>query len=595
MAEQERARSPEDSDSGGGAPTALSELQRTWDRLGRVDPYWAICSDPSKQGGRWDLPEFFRSGRQEIAEVMALADLVGLPRDRGRALDFGCGAGRLTQALCDFFGQCVGVDIAPSMIELARTHNRFGARCQYVLNETTALGFLPDESCDFIYTNNVLQHMNPALARGYLGEFLRVLRPEGLLIFHVPMKPRESRVAEPLPERAFRARVEVLDAPGAWRTSTTVPLRLRIRNESPVPWPQLGGGTSPRVIAAGNHWFDRSGRAVLFDDGRAPLPGPVAPGEEVEVDLVVWTPPRPGAYVLELDLVQEEVAWFADRGSPSLRLPVSLEGEEVREFAAAVPETTGGAPGRPAMEMHLYEPLEVHSFLREAGAAVVFDEPPHVGSEWLYSRYSVTKPPRGRTGARAAASEVRAAGRELERLLAVGTRRGRPRGRAAALDLGCGDGLRVAALAERFDEAWGIEAPPRSLRAARERSGPDRRTRFTLTRECDLLFLEDGRFDLVLASLPARFPRDVATRLTAAAARVLAPGGLLVLDLPSAGSPATGDGLTLRPVPVDEARSLIASLGLLFLELEEEQRPDGTCVRYHVARPESPVARRRAE
>jgi len=561
------------------APAALSELRRTWDRLGRVDPYWAICSDPSKQGGRWDLGEFFRSGRQEIAEVMALVDLLGLPLDRGRALDFGCGAGRLTQALCDFFGQCVGVDIAPSMIELARAHNRFGPRCQYVLNDTTSLAFLADGSCDFIYTNNVLQHMDPQLARGYLRELLRVLRPDGLLIFHVPMTPRVGAVADPLPERAFRAGIEVLESPDVWRTSSTVPLRLRIRNESPHPWPQIGGGTSPHVIAAGNHWFDRKGGVVLFDDGRGPLPGPVGPGEAVEVDLVVWTPARPGPYVLELDLVQEEVAWFADRGSRALRLPIRLEGPEPPEGSAAPDDDAGPPEDKPAMEMHLYAPLEVYSFLREAGATVVFDEPPHAGSEWLHFRYSVTKPPRGKAGGGTATLQVRTAVRALDQLLSVGARRGRPRGRAAALELGCGDGLRVAALAERFDEVWGIEVPPVSLRPARERNRPGRRSRFTLIREYDLPFLEDGHFDLVLAPLLARLPRAEATRLVAAAARVLAPGGLLILDAP-------GDA----PEGTEDVRSLIATPGLVLLELEEERRTDGTRVRYHVGRSDAPAA-----
>ncbi len=48
-----------------------------------------------------------------------------------RALDFGCGVGRLTQALARHFNIVDGVDIAPSMIELANQFNRSGGRCRY--------------------------------------------------------------------------------------------------------------------------------------------------------------------------------------------------------------------------------------------------------------------------------------------------------------------------------------------------------------------------------------------------------------------------------------------------------------------------------
>ena len=95
----------------------LAEVQKHWDALERTDPLWAILTEPSKRYGGWDLAEFFASGERAVAEVMREVDALGrLPLSRRRrALDFGCGVGRLTQALCHYFGSCDGVDIAPSM------------------------------------------------------------------------------------------------------------------------------------------------------------------------------------------------------------------------------------------------------------------------------------------------------------------------------------------------------------------------------------------------------------------------------------------------------------------------------------------------
>src|SRR5579885_1494192 len=170
----------------GGCVMHLRKLQAHWNALGDTDPLWAILTDPARKGGKWEREEFFRIGEQEIAEVLRAAGERGLRTRRGVALDFGCGVGRLTQALCAHFEECCGVDIAPSMIRLAREYNRYGARCRYELHPAADLRLFPDERFDFVYSSLVLQHMRPRYARRYIGEFLRVLARGGGLIFRLP-------------------------------------------------------------------------------------------------------------------------------------------------------------------------------------------------------------------------------------------------------------------------------------------------------------------------------------------------------------------------------------------------------------------------
>lgn len=57
------------------------------------------------------------------------------------------------------------------------------------------------------------------------------------------------------------------------------------------------------------------------DDRRCPLAFDVEPGSSAQVTVLVTAPQAEGAYWLELDLVQEGVGWFGERGSPTLRLP----------------------------------------------------------------------------------------------------------------------------------------------------------------------------------------------------------------------------------------------------------------------------------
>lgn len=185
----------------------LKELQRHWNRFGEEDPYWAILTDDAKKGGGWNPEEFFQTGVAEIEALMTRVAALGEVPQKERALDFGCGAGRLTQALGRHFDRVAGVDIAPSMIELARQHNRLQDRCEYFLNENNSLALFESGSFDLVYSILVLQHMRPELAKGYIREFARVLAPGGVLVFQLPAERERDPTLLPPPDvGSFRAR-----------------------------------------------------------------------------------------------------------------------------------------------------------------------------------------------------------------------------------------------------------------------------------------------------------------------------------------------------------------------------------------------------
>lgn len=165
----------------------LQDVQKHWNEFGKIDPLWAILTWPDRKENKWQREEFFKTGAIEVDIVMQYVESLGITYSRGKALDFGCGVGRLTQALACYFDEVYGVDIAPSMIELARQYNQHDNKCRYYLNETDNLKLFDDNSFDFIFTIFTLQHMEPKYIKNYIKEFLRCLTPYGILIFQLPV------------------------------------------------------------------------------------------------------------------------------------------------------------------------------------------------------------------------------------------------------------------------------------------------------------------------------------------------------------------------------------------------------------------------
>ncbi|GAA4892933.1 class I SAM-dependent methyltransferase [Streptomonospora salina] len=170
----------------------LDEVRADWTRLGSSEPLWAVCVDPAKRGGGWGDDEFLASGAAEIDAALGRLTDLGLDPGQHRALDFGCGAGRLSNALAGHFAEVVGVDISEPMLAEARRLDRSGGRIGFRINDTPDLGAFGDGSFDLVYTDLVLQHLPPALAEGYVREFVRVLRPGGAMVIGVPDRERPT-------------------------------------------------------------------------------------------------------------------------------------------------------------------------------------------------------------------------------------------------------------------------------------------------------------------------------------------------------------------------------------------------------------------
>jgi hypothetical protein len=141
--------------------------------------------------------------------------------------------------------------------------------------------------------------------------------------------PVASKTPGPLPETGFLAQILLADPPVKLRVGQKETITVKVKNASPVFWWARGGETNDRndnkfYIAVGDRWLDTDGKLLTEMDGRIGISKDLKPGEELEIPLMITAPKEPGDYILEVDLVQEQVSWFNEKGSPTARTKVTV-------------------------------------------------------------------------------------------------------------------------------------------------------------------------------------------------------------------------------------------------------------------------------
>jgi SAM-dependent methyltransferase len=188
-----------------------NQHEQAWEDWGALNPLYAILTDPRYRHGESDVDEFMATGEGLANGVMGECERLGLAISRGRALDFGCGVGRVTLPLSRRFSEVIGLDVSTSMIDSARRRHADQPNCTFEVHKESDLRRFPDLHFDLVFCVLVLQHLpsQGAIVR-FLEEFARVLRPGGALVVQLPSS---VVVAPPLPGWRTRAGVRMRVAP----------------------------------------------------------------------------------------------------------------------------------------------------------------------------------------------------------------------------------------------------------------------------------------------------------------------------------------------------------------------------------------------
>lgn len=164
----------------------LEKMRRDWDERARENARYFVNTERSD----WTDDDFFRSGQRTVAEEI-LTDMGNICQGKDpkqmKVLEIGCGAGRVTRALSDLFGEVWAVDVSGEMIRQATQALQDRPHVHLLqTNGTDLRGITVDAGFDFAFSTIVFQHIpSKDVIENYVREVARLLRPGALFKFQV--------------------------------------------------------------------------------------------------------------------------------------------------------------------------------------------------------------------------------------------------------------------------------------------------------------------------------------------------------------------------------------------------------------------------
>lgn len=155
------------------------KMQADWNARAAEDAFYYVAFGRRNQTG----DEFLATAADQVhgfeQELRRLPE--ARPRQR-RALEIGCGPGRLMRPLSRHFGEIHGVDVSDEMVKIARSQLAGLPHAHPHHAPNSNLEAFADDSFDFVYSYAVFQHIpSRDVVMGYLEESWRVLKPGGIL------------------------------------------------------------------------------------------------------------------------------------------------------------------------------------------------------------------------------------------------------------------------------------------------------------------------------------------------------------------------------------------------------------------------------
>jgi ubiquinone/menaquinone biosynthesis C-methylase UbiE len=129
-----------------------------------------------------------RASREAIANEV----LSKLINTEDEVLEFGCGPGIIIGTVSHYCQHATGVDVSQTILKVAEELNRNKKKLSFQRSSGMDLQIVSDQSFSFIYSIEVIQHIDKVHTVTFFHEFHRILKSGGRLLFHFPDLTREA-------------------------------------------------------------------------------------------------------------------------------------------------------------------------------------------------------------------------------------------------------------------------------------------------------------------------------------------------------------------------------------------------------------------
>lgn len=165
-----------------------SNTDKEWEKFGKDDPYFGVITDDRyrKENLTDEGKEaFFESGINYIDELLKkIRQRIDPAFTIRRALDYGCGVGRLLIPLAGVAEEVTGVDVSESMLKEVKKNCEARSARNVVLAKTDDSLSLLKGKYDFIHSFIVFQHIPVTRGERIFEKLVAHLADEGVCVVH---------------------------------------------------------------------------------------------------------------------------------------------------------------------------------------------------------------------------------------------------------------------------------------------------------------------------------------------------------------------------------------------------------------------------
>lgn len=163
-------------------PEVSRRMREDWNARARTDAGYFVAFGRRNS----DDAQFYATATEVLNRLQSELGRIPL-EERGawRALEIGCGPGRLMRPMSRHFVEIHGVDVSDEMVALANDKLGDIPAAHAHVTDGSSLPMFEADSFEFVYSYAVFQHI-PAreVVFSYLREVRRVMKPGGMAVLH---------------------------------------------------------------------------------------------------------------------------------------------------------------------------------------------------------------------------------------------------------------------------------------------------------------------------------------------------------------------------------------------------------------------------